>query len=77
MHDLIKALKKENNELRKRIASLEQEEADFIAQEDAERAKAEEEHATQKKAMQDELLCTKLVTYFIEWYKQYCHRVKV
>ena len=31
MHDNIKALKKENNELRKKIASLEQSESDIIA----------------------------------------------
>ena len=36
MHDKIKALKKENNELRKNIAGLEQEEADIIAHSAAE-----------------------------------------
>ena len=36
MHDKIKALKKENNELRKNIGSLEQEEADVIADSNAE-----------------------------------------
>ena len=37
MHDQIKALKKENNELRKTIAALEDEEADIIESEDAAR----------------------------------------
>ena len=38
MHDRIKALKKENNELRKHIASLEEEESEMIANDEATKA---------------------------------------
>ena len=60
LHDSIKALKKENNELRKHITSLEEEEADIIATEAAETAKTDEEHAAEKKVMVDEIKRTKV-----------------
>ena len=60
MHDQIKALKKENNELRKNIAGLEQEEADIIAHSAAENQKLEEEHVAEKTTMIDTIKMTKV-----------------
>ena len=60
MHDKIKALKKENNELRKTIESLENDEADITAFEDAEKKRMDEEHAAHKKEMRDAISETKV-----------------
>ena len=60
MHDRIKALKKENNELRKKIGSLEQEEADFIAESQSEKNRMDAEHAAHKKMMRDTIAETKV-----------------
>lgn len=60
MHDKIKALQKENNELRKTIESLEQEEADFLADDEAERTRLMDTHNTEKQTMKDEIARTKV-----------------
>lgn len=60
MHDKIKALKKENNELRKNIGSLEQEEADVIENSNIESQKMLEEHNAEKKIMVDTIKVTKV-----------------
>ena len=60
MYDRIKALKKENNELRKTIGSLEQEEADIIADEQRESQKMQEDHDSEKKTMIDTIKATKV-----------------
>ena len=60
MHDRIKALKKENNELRKTISGLEQEEADIIADEARESQKMQEDHDADKKGMIDIIKATKV-----------------
>ena len=60
MHDRIKALQKENNELRKTIESLEQEEQEFLANEEAERTKIIEAHDAEKQTMKDEIMRTKV-----------------
>lgn len=71
MHDQIKALKKENNELRKTIAALEEEEAEIIAKDTAARQQLEEDHEKEKydfreqikvtKTELDKLMCSKLI----------------
>ena len=71
MHDQIKALKKENNELRKTIAALEEEEAEIIAKDTAQRQQLEEDHEKEKydfreqikvtKTELDKLMCSKLI----------------
>ena len=60
MHDKIKALKKENNELRKRIGNLEQDEEDLIEEETAEHERQNEEHEAEKKSMKDDISRTKV-----------------
>ena len=60
MHDKIKALKKENNDLRKTIAALEQNEADIIAEEERESQKLQEDHDAEKKTMIDTIKATKV-----------------
>ena len=60
MHDKIKALKKENNELRKTIGALEQEEADIIADEQRESQKMQESHDAEKLTMIDKIKETKV-----------------
>ena len=60
MHDKIKALKKENNDLRKAIGSLEQEEADIIADEQRESEKLLEGHNADRKIMIDTIKATKV-----------------
>ena len=60
MHDRIKALKKENNELRKNIAHLEQNEEDIIASENAKREAEEEAHKTKSQEYKDEIARTKV-----------------
>ena len=60
MHDKIKALKKENNDLRKTIGSLEQEEADIIAEEQLQSEKLQESHDADKKTMIDTIKATKV-----------------
>ena len=60
MHDKIKALQKENNELRKTIEALEQEEADFLAEDEAERTKMMDSHNAEKQTMKDEIARTKV-----------------
>lgn len=60
MHDKIKALKKENNELRKNISSLEQEEADIIEDENRESKKMQDAHDLEKQTMVDTIKMTKV-----------------
>ena len=60
MHDRIKALKKENNELRKKIGSLEQNEADILANHKVQIAEEEEAHQTQRQVFKDEIAVTKV-----------------
>lgn len=60
MHDKIKALKKENNELRKTIATLEQDEADIISEEKDQSVKIQQEHDAEKKIMIDAIKTTKV-----------------
>ena len=60
MHDKIKALKKENNELRKTIASLEEAEEDFIEGEKNAIKDEAQAHATEKKSFRDEIMRTKV-----------------
>lgn len=60
MHDKIKALKKENNELRKTISSLEEQEADIIAKENAEKTRQDEDHETEKTTYKEEIMKTKV-----------------
>ena len=60
MHDKIKALKKENNDLRKTIGALEQEEADIIAEEQLQSEKLQESHNADKKTMIDTIKATKV-----------------
>ena len=60
MHDKIKALKKENNELRKTIAALEEAEEDFIATEKANKEQEDEAHRAEKKGYKDEIATTKV-----------------
>mmetsp|Transcript_28265 Transcript_28265/g.33208 ORF Transcript_28265/g.33208 Transcript_28265/m.33208 type:complete len:103 (+) Transcript_28265:418-726(+) len=60
MHDQIKALKKENNELRKTISSLEQDEADIISNEESKRASEEEQHKTKSQEYKDDISRTKV-----------------
>ncbi len=60
MHDKIKALKKENNELRKMIASLEEAEVDFIENEKMNKEREDEAHNVEKKAFKDEIATTKV-----------------
>ena len=60
MYDAVKALSKENNELKKKIAHLEQEEADIIAKEEEESSRIQAAHETEKKAMRDEISRTKV-----------------
>ena len=60
MHDKIKALKKENNELRKSIGTFEQKEEDINANDAVKREKAEEEHKTGMKEIKDDISRTKV-----------------
>lgn len=60
MHDKIKALKKENNELRKHISSLEEQEADIIAKENAEKTRQDEDHEAEKTTYKEEIMKTKV-----------------
>ena len=60
MHDTVKALNKENNDLKKKIAGLEQEEADFIADEETACKKILEAFEVEKKTMRDEIMRTKV-----------------
>ena len=55
MHDRIKALQKENNELRKNIETLEEEEQEIIEQEEAERTREQAAFADEKKNMKDQI----------------------
>ena len=60
MHDRIKSLQKENNELRKTIEALEQEETDFLADDEAERTRQMDAHNSEKQTMKDEIARTKV-----------------
>ena len=60
MYDKIKALKKENNDLRKTIGALEQDEADIIADEQRESQKMQEGHDAEKLTMIDTIKSTKV-----------------
>ena len=60
MHDNVKALKKENNELRKKIASLEQSESDIIANHKFQLETEMKEHMDNKKEFKDEIAVTKV-----------------
>ena len=60
MHDSIKALKKENNELRKTIARLEDDEQTLIANEEEKRQSEEEAHKAKSQEYKDEIARTKV-----------------
>ena len=60
MHDRIKALKKENNELRKYIEGLEQQEQDILDAHNAKMEQENEEHQKVKQGFRDEIAVTKV-----------------
>ena len=60
MHDRIKALKKENNELRKHVTTLEQNENTIIEDDKVKRDREEEEHQANRKDFRDQISVTKV-----------------
>ena len=60
MAEKIKALQKENNDLKKTIHTLEQEESDIRTQGESERSREKEAYISEKTKMKDEIMRTKV-----------------
>ena len=60
MAEKIKALQKENNDLKKTIHALEQEESDIRTQGESERSREKEAYISEKTKMKDEIMRTKV-----------------